>query len=42
MDFVSMDATPPSRDELAQRLAVTYEHATVGIAESMPKAGACA
>jgi PAS domain S-box-containing protein len=33
MDFVSMDATPPSRDELAQRLAVTYEHATVGIAE---------
>ena len=33
MDRFGMAAITPTRDELAQRLAVTYEHAIVGIAE---------
>ena len=32
-DLSGMEANAPTRDELARRLAITYEHAIVGIAE---------
>jgi PAS domain S-box-containing protein len=32
-DLSGMEAPAPTRDELARRLAITYEHAIVGIAE---------